>query len=159
MRNRILEWLPHSRGSDGAFTHMAKGPMEAASKSEAAPNVPAAWTDEQRATAAKNQPVIAKLINTRWKGKDVNLAAKIGVSQSGLSNLKRLGAHEDTPTLHALCAELAVDPYALLKGKIVNVKPTFKRPDLHAILDSLVGTADEPAIERMLQAFAKASKS
>lgn len=112
-------------------------------------------TPEQQAVAGRTSKLLQSLIKKRWRGKNKGLADKAGIDASKLSVLKTKGTHKSIPSFVDLCMTLGVDPDNLLLGKVVNVEPPTRRNDLHAMLERVIGTPDEPAVEQVLRAFVK----
>jgi DNA-binding Xre family transcriptional regulator len=97
--------------------------------------------------------LITKAIEEKWVGLDYELAIAARISTSGLTALKAKGATEPTKNLRKLCRVLGVDVRKLLQGHLVYVKTltTPRRPDLHDMLNRLIGTPDEQTVERLLR--------
>jgi DNA-binding Xre family transcriptional regulator len=102
--------------------------------------------------------LVRELIRKRWQGTDKELAEAAKVSQSGLTILKTQGAAFATTNLRKVCRVLRVDAFKLVEGKVVDAVSAPDRRDLHAMLDTLLGTADEPTVERVLRALVEAKR-
>jgi hypothetical protein len=148
MRNRIFDVLPPACGTDGAFTFMGKrSAVSEAASTEAAPDV-----------AGRLAALLTEVIGKKWNRKDAALAKAAGIHPSGLSVLKTKGTATVTPSLRSVCGVIGVDADALIEGRVEEIEPMSRRPDLHAMLESVVGTPDELAVEQVLRAFIKARK-
>lgn len=146
-----VEWWEAASGllgSDGANTYMVKrsAVSEAVSR-EASPEV-----------ARRLAALLTEVIGKKWNRKDAALAKAAGIHPSGLSILKTKGVASVTPSLRSVCSVIGVDADALMDGRVEDVEPMSRRPDLHAMLESVVGTPDEIAVEQVLRAFIKARK-
>jgi len=147
VRNRILDWPPHARGTDGAFTLVKRSATTEAAPKGVAPDV-----------AGSLARLLSETIAKKWNRKDAALAKAAGIHPSGLSLLKTKGTATVTPSLRSVCSVIGVDADALLDGRVEDIEPMSRRPDLHAMLESVVGTPDEIAVEQVLRAFVKARK-
>jgi hypothetical protein len=156
MRNRIQEYfrgLERPYGNDGACTDMGK--RGSTTEADAPKGAPAHVVETHAQRTAR---LLTFEIGKRWKRKDAALAKAAQIHPSGLSVLKTKGTEAVTPSLRAVCGIIGIDPDRLIEGEIIEVEPSTRRPDLHAMLESVVGTPDEPAVEQVLRAFLKARK-
>lgn len=141
---KFLTWRKNLQGCDGAS-------LMAATKTKAKPEPVV-----NEAVAA----LIVKAIEERWDGLDHELAAAARISTSGLTQLKTKGAVSLTVNLRKLARHLGFDGKKILNGQLVFVaKPTAdRRPDLHAMLNRLIGTPDEATVARLLQGLVDSGK-
>jgi DNA-binding Xre family transcriptional regulator len=115
-------------------------------------------TPAEQAIAQRTAGLLQKAIKRKWRGKDKQLAIRADIDASKLSVLKMHGTYKVIPSLEAVCHVLGIDPEKLIEGKLVDVTHKSRRPDLHSMLEALVGTPNEPAVEQVLKAFLKASE-
>lgn len=104
--------------------------------------------------------LVTQAVEERWDGLDHELAATARISPSGLTQLKTKGAVSLTVNLRKLARQLGFDAKKILAGQLVWVaKPTTeRRPDLHAMLNRLIGTPDEGTVERLLRGLVDTGK-
>ena len=107
---------------------------------------------------ATTAALITKAIEERWVGTDKSLAEAAGVSVSSLADMKANGTRPKNTNFRKICAALKIDLRAAARGKIVPLGEVSmaRRQDLHSLLDRIVGTDDEPTIERVMRGLLKA---
>lgn len=135
--NRIAKYF----GDDGDILRMGKATMAATKEA-----------------AHVSGEFVSAIIAERWFGTDKDLAAKCRISVSKLSQLKNEGATPKTRTFRLLCQTLGVDAQKAFQGRKVYIGDVTenRRPDLHALLNRLIGTADETTVERVMRGLLKA---
>lgn len=136
----------HVYSMAGAGTYMSK-----------TPTAKRATVDVAARTAAK----LTEAIANRWHKTDRELYEAADISSTSLTNLKTIGVETVTPSLKKICRELRISPEQLVaNGEIVNATtPPTERPDLHDMLNALIGTNDEETVERLLRALTKVHAS
>jgi DNA-binding Xre family transcriptional regulator len=115
---------------------------------------PAGASKKASANVAKRvAELLTEVIDERWPGSDRELYEAAKVSSSSLTNLKTEGVDSVTSVLKKVCRVLRIDADALIEGRVEKATSAMQRSDLHDLLDSLIGTEAESAVESMLKAL------
>lgn len=162
MRNRIKDYWPDRRkpfGTDGDSLLAGKRSATTVDAPKGTPTDVAESTPSRKPPSAKALRIAATMttaIEDRWHEAENKLAIAAKISTAALTLLKTRGAEGPSTVLKKVCTVLRLDVQAVLAGRIADAKApnVSKRTDLHAMLDSLIGTADEPHVERLLRALA-----
>jgi hypothetical protein len=140
MVNRIAAYMGDTNGE---VPFMRKGPASVA---------------VQKGSAEVSGEFIADAISARWIGTDKSLAEAAGIAISTLADMKVNGTKAKNSAFRKLCVPLGIDLRSAARGKLVAAGDASgtKRQDLHDLLNRIIGTENEDALERVMRGLVKA---